>query len=337
MTTKWADGFEDTAAADLAADYTIIGSATITTGRRAGTNAVAMGGSTSHVNRQIGGTASTMFCSSAFVMPSWPGSLSAGRALYRFMEGSIIHVSVYVGTNGTLNVYRGDLTTLLGSSATFVVPTSWTWAQIKVVISDTVGSVEIRDSGGAVLVSVSGVDTRNAGTGYCDAVSVGAGGVASTAHDDWHIWDGAGTVCNTFTNDTRIDHKNPTGAGTYAQFTPSAGANHTCVDELTFNTTDYVESATAGQKDAYAFGDISHAPPNIFSVLVTAVGTKDDAGARSIKPLVRQGGADYAGTATTLNQGAYVRAVDIREVDPSTGAAWTQTGFNAAEFGFENV
>lgn len=336
MATRWADGFEDNAAANLSADYSVTGTWANSTGRRVGTFSIANSSSTT-LAKVLGGVESTLFQSVAYK----PASLSGVtlRAIMRFQEGAIVHISIALTNSGALAVYRGDPpTTLLGSTTPVMSVGNWYWFQVKVVVHDTTGSVEIRDSSGSVLLNLTGIDTRNAGTGFVDTVVLGVGTSGNTGeYDDWHVWDTTGTICNTWTNDTRIDHRLPIGAGNYAQFTPSSGANYTCVDEANHNTTDYVESAVAGQKDSYAFGDITHSPPTIFSVVRTAVALKDDAGARSLKLLTRRGSTDYAGTAITVNQGAYVRATEIQETDPSTGAAWTQAGYNAAEFGFENV
>lgn len=257
----------------------------------------------------------------------------------RFLEVATVHVSISVNASGQIEAYRGDRTTLLGTSSAFVTSATWTWIQVKVVIHDTTGSVEVRDSSGNVVLSLTNVDTRNGGTPYVDTVSLGYTGAytAITAFDDWHVWDSTGSICNTFTNDTRVDHKLPDGAGNSAQFTPSTGSNYACVDEANWNTTDYVESSTAGHIDTYTFGDIGHSPPNIYAVLITAVAQKDDAGARSLKMTARRSGTNYSGSANTLNQGSYSRSVDVRETDPSTSAAWTQSGVNAGEYGFENV
>lgn len=339
MTTRWADGFEDNAVAGLGADYSVAGTWLINTGRRVGTSAAGFVTQTTTVTltRLIGGTESTMFQSVAVK----PATLAIGtaRSFLRFLEGATVHLSVHLNAAGAFAVYRGEMTTLLGTSSAYVTGGNWAWFQIKVRIHDTLGTVEIRDASGVVLLNLSGIDTRNAGTGYCDTVSLGQvnNGGLSHDYDDWHVWDTTGAICNDFTNDTRVDHKLPDGAGNSAQFTPSAGANYACVDEANFNTTDYVESSTAGHKDSYAFADIGHSPPSVFAVLRTAVALKDDAGARSLKLLTRAGGTDYAGTAVTLNQGSYSRLIDVQETDPSTSAAWTQAGVNAAEFGFENV
>ena len=343
MGTKWADGGEDNAAAQLSADYSVVGvSWAIGTGRRAGSSSLRTPtiSTANTLTRTIGGTEATMFQSVALLAASLSFGTTA-RSFLRFLEGAAIHLSIHLTATGALALYRGDMTTLLGTSSVLFTAGSWSWFQIKVVIHDTTGSVEIRDASGAVLLALTGIDTRNAGTGFCDTVSLGINGNSSVLvthdYDDWHVWDSTGSICNTWTNDTRVDHKLPDGAGNYAQFTPTAGANYTCVDEANHNTTDYVESLTAGHMDSYTFGDIGHSPPSIFAVLRTAVAQKDDAGARSLKLLTRRSAVDYVGSAITLNQGSYVRVVDVQETDPSTSAAWTQAGFNAAEFGIENV
>lgn len=343
MTTKWADGFEDDGndtTAQLAVDYSVSGTdANISnvTGRRTGTSALRLGTSC-NITRTIGGTQTTMFSSMGYSCDDL-SQITTSRTFLRFQESSTVHVSISVNSSGQLEAYRGDRTTLLGTSSAFVTSGTWTWLQVKVVIHDSTGSVEIRDASGNVILNLTGQDTRNGGTPLIDTVSAGYTGafVALTAFDDWHVWDSTGSICNTWTNDTRVDHKLPTGAGNSAQFTPSTGSNYACVDEANWNTTDYVESSTAGHKDTYAFGDISHSPPNIYAVLLTAVAQKDDAGARSLKMVSRSGGTDYSGSATTLNQGSYSRVVDVREADPATSAAWTQSGWNSSEVGFENV
>ena len=121
------------------------------------------------------------------------------------------------------------------------------------------------------------------------------------------------------------------------QFTPSTGANYTCVDEVAASTTDYVESATAAQQDLYAFTDLPHTPVNIYGVLRTAVATKDDVGTRSIKLLTKCASAVSAGADKALSFGSYVRLADTIDVDPNTSVAWTTSALNASQFGFENV
>lgn len=332
MATRWADGFEDYASGstNFATDYTVTAGTgvNVTTGRRSGSQA--MSTTNGALNRTIGGTESTIFASVAVN----PAGLINGNII-QFFEGATVHVEIRTTNTGAIEARRNG--TLLGTSAAYFTTNNWGWIQVKVVIHDTAGSVEVRDGSGNVLLNLTSQDTRNGGTGYCDTVKLLSPGSSVHLFDDWHIWDSTGSVCNTWTNDTRVDSKLPDGAGNSTQFTASTGSNYDCVNDATWNSTDYVDDSTAGHKDTYTFGDISHNPPNIYAVLVTAVAQKDDAGARSLKMVVRRSSTDYSGSSVSLTQGSYVRVVDIRETDPSTSAAWTATNFNAAEFGFENV
>lgn len=334
MTTLWADGFEDSdnTSAGMTLDYAISGTPSDATGRRTGTKAVNLNSSSAYLQRTMGSSGATMFQSFACKSQGVNDNFN----LAYFNEGATIHVNIGMDSAGKLKVGRNSV--LLGtSSAQVFFANQWVWLQIKVVIHDTTGSVEVRDASGAVIINLTNVDTRNGGTGVVDNCRVGANTNAGYAVDDWHIWDTTGSICNTWTNDTRIDSIRPDGAGASTQFTPSVAPNWDAVNEAQWNSTDYVESSTAAHQDLYTFSDLSHSPVSIFGVLRAAVAQKDDAGARSLKLLTRRSATTYAGSAQALTQGSYGRVYDVQEADPSTSAAWTKTNLNAAEFGIENV
>ena len=245
----------------------------------------------------------------------------------------------FVSVTGQLRIARGDMTTTLATSVDAPIPLNvWTFMQMKVVISDTVGEVDVRDANGTVILAVSGVDTKNGGTGFVNQVQIGPGtGGPVASYDDLHIWDNAGSVCNTFTNDTRVDAIYPSGAGDSTQFTPSTGANWQCVDEQSASAADYVESATAAHQDLYAATNLAHNPVSIFGIVRTAAAQKDDAGSRSLKLLTKSGSTVSAGASQMLTLGTSVRLSDVQETDPNTSAAWTKAGVDAMQIGFENV
>jgi hypothetical protein len=341
MTTLWADSFEDTTAANLAYDYSNINSIDIVSGRREGTYAASQSGNNAGFKRRLASSIETIFVSFAFK----PINNQPEGTFFRVMENDVYHVSLAQDRNGRLTVYRGDpklLTgTLLGTSAdTVLTVNQWRWLQIKIVIHDSTGSVEIRDASGAVLLDLTNQDTRNGGTsGVIDSVYMGcpSGTAQWGQYDDLHIWDANGSVCNTWTNDTRIDHLLPDGAGDSTQWTPSAGSNYECVNEAAVSTTEYVSSSTAAHKDLYAMSALPHTPANIFSVLTRAVATKDDAGARGVKLLLKSGTTTSTGATNTLELSAWLAFSAVAEADPNTSSAWTASGVNAAQVGVENV
>lgn len=336
MATLWADGFEDATMANLSPAYTVVSTQSSVAGRRAGTLAISTV-SASNIARTVP-AAATMFASLALYPTAYR---TTTRSFITFREGPDVHISLSIDSAGAIAAYRGDMITLLGTSATALFPlNTWTWLQIKVVISDTVGSVEVRDAAGVVMLNLTGIDTRNGSTsGVINIVQIGGMGTGAmqSRFDDFHIWDSTGSVCNTFTDDTRIDTLYPSADGDVTQFTPSAGSNFQCVDETSFNTTDYVDSSTAGHQDLYATTNLPHTPVSIFGVVRTVVAQKDDAGARSLKVLTKSGATINAGSAQTLSAGSNLRLADVLETDPDTSAAWTKAGVDAMQIGFENV
>lgn len=228
-------------------------------------------------------------------------------------------------------------TSLLGTTSFVLSLGVFYYIEIKVLISDTVGTFEIRVDGSSKLALTS-QDTRATGAGTT-ANQIRLGEDASPVnsltftYDDLYVCDGAGSTNNNFLGDCRVDAYLPNGAGNSTQLTPSAGSNYQCVDDTTPNDdTDYVEHATVGNKDTYACGNMSHTPSSIFGVQILANAKKDDAGARSLATVTRSGTTDFDGATAVLST-SYIYYSDIREVDPNTSAAWTKTNFDAAEFG----
>ena len=79
---------------------------------------------------------------------------------------------------------------------------------------------------------------------------------------------------------------------------------------------------------------MTHSPTTIFGVQASVVARKDDAGARSHKPLRRSGGANTYGTTVALST-SYLTFRDVMERDPNGSIAWTQANVNSAQFGSE--
>jgi len=95
-----------------------------------------------------------------------------------------------------------------------------------------------------------------------------------------------------------------------------------------------VHSATVAQEDLYAFPALATTPSAIYGVAVKGFLAKSDSGARTVSLNMKSGSSDSTGSASgqamsTTNQ--WQRS--FFDVDPGTGAAWTQSGLNAASSG----
>ncbi|MGH8520136.1 MAG: hypothetical protein ACREU9_01560 [Gammaproteobacteria bacterium] len=265
-----------------------------------------------------------------------PAALPGGaRDISALLDTAVLHVDLVLNADGTLAVRRAGSVTL-GTTTFGVSAGSTYYIEWKIVISDTVGTVDVVVDGSNKL-SLTGQDTRNAGNATANVVRLGLTSAAGTIdYDDVYICDGTGSAPNnTFLGDSRVDYVAPTGAGTTTQLTrggTDSGANWSQVDEAAPNDdTDYNEHATVGNKDTYAFADITHTPTTIFGIQVLAHAKKDDAGAKSIATVTRST-SDFDGATQALST-SYLYYSDIRAVDPNTSAAWTKVNLNAAEHG----
>ncbi len=353
MTLLALESWDAIATADLAAKGWTLGgntTPTVTSSQsRTGANACVCFGSSSDsstgkVTRTVpaAGEHATFICGAAVYRVLATGTV---QTLMRFMSDAAVtsHVTLGVTVGGAIEARRGGVGgTLLGTSAAGVLPTgAWHYLEAKVLLSDTVGTVTVRVDGVAVL-TLTGLDTKNAGTKtVLDSVTLSVAGASGTSSDQ-HYWDdvyianGAGSVNNDFLGDLRVRALLPSGNGNSSQLVGSdsnSTDNYLLVDEATPSTADYVGSATLNEKDTYAFGDLPDASGTVLGVQINAYATKTDAAARNLALVTRSAGTDYDGSdvALALSTNAYVS--QVRETDPATAVAWTRAGVDAAEFG----
>lgn len=328
------DSFDHYASADFTQKWSSSnGGATIQSGQgRRGTNSLRATASNSNYDKTVTAVATGIVGFAFKTVGGLPGS--AGNFL-EFRDSGTLHVALRLNTDGTISAMRS--TTVLGTSASAISDATYNHLEVKVTISDTVGVVEVRINGtNSGWLNLTNQDTRNAGNLSFNTIRLNGVSATDIDYDDFHYCDTTGSVNNDFLGDSRVDAYYANGNGNSSQLDGSDGNsvdNYLLVDEtLQDGDTTYVESSTAAEKDTYAFGNMSHTPSIIHGVQVVANAKKDDAGARSITTVVRSDGADYDGATVALTT-AYLMYYDIHEEDPDTSAAWTKSGFDAAEFG----
>jgi len=255
-------------------------------------------------------------------------------------EDATLHIYLYPNA-GSLKwqVYRGD-GTLLGTSSPSFAFGIYDYIELKVKIHDTTGTVDLRVNNVSVL-SLTGQDTRNGGTsGLINAVLISSIDYGSVSRlDDFYVCDTSGSRNNDFLGDVRIQAIFPSATGNSSQWTANGAAtNRECVDEITPNDdTDYISSSTATQKDTYVFGDVTPTSGTVKAVQHVLYARKDDAGTRTIRPVIRHSTTDYTVGAGTNISITYAMIKDISETNPGTSTDWTISDVNNAEFGVELV
>lgn len=264
----------------------------------------------------------------------WNTTSSVNILEFKSDAGASIHLRLYLMSSGQLQVRRGD-GTVLGTSAMAAPITPFTYHHYECMatLHDSTGSVYVRVDEVQVL-ALTGIDTKNGGTKTVfDQMRINVD--QGCYWDDVYICNGAGG--DTFRGDCIVVTSLPTNNGNSSVLVGSDGNsvnNYALVNEAAPDTTSYVGSATTGDKDTYAFADLSYSSGTVKGVIATLYAAKSDAGARSMRVVTRSSGTDYGGSDKALST-TYTTYREVLEVDPATSAAWTIAGFNAAEFGME--
>lgn len=334
MTLRFVDSFDHYATADLGLKYSSTGgSPAISAGNGRRSTACLRISSTAYSVTRVLDSQSTWIVGFSFRMAALP---SGDTSFLLFQDAGSAQLEVVARADGTLRASRSG--TVLGTSSSSLAAATTYYIETKVVIHNSTGTFEIRVNGSSTgWIALSGQDTQNTANATANTIVIeGATSGGNTDYDDLYICDGAGSANNNFLGDVRVDCYLPNGNGNSSQLVGSdsnSTDNYLLVDEASQNgDTDYVQSATAGQKDTYAFTDMSHTPTSIFGVQVNMVAKKDDSGNRSICSVTRSGGSDTDGATQALGT-TYSDYREISETDPNTAAAWTRTNLNSAEFG----
>ncbi len=339
MAIIFCDGFDHYATADLLKKWTaqVIGnSCSITIDnavKRTGTGSLRIyalqTGTVRHsayIQKNLGANFSTLIVGCGLKV----NNISTAYNWINFLLGTTLQVSVRLNGSGLIGIYRN--TTLLATTpSAFSANGEQVYIEIKVVVHDTLGSVQIKKNG-LDWYTLANVDTNNSG-GAVNTIEFGCYSDWDSATmnvDDLYVDDAD------FLGEIRIDTIFPAGAGATTQWDPLSGANYENVDETTpdYDTT-YVSSNTVSDIDTYTFGNMA-VPGTIKGIQVNILGRKDDAGSRDIATVVRPAGTDRIGTTIPLGDD-YVYKTAVYATNPDTSAAWTMAEVNGAEFGIKLI
>jgi len=241
----------------------------------------------------------------------------------------------YVTRNGTT----------LGSGSMVLRSPHWYYIELKVLIDNTNGGVWLRINGqdeirlGAYALTPTSLDTQATANAYANQIWLGSGASANYLCDDLYICDATGSRNNDFLGDVRVQTILPSADGGTNEWTASAGSRWECVDDPTPDSvTDYISEDTAGQKNTFAFGNVTPTSGTVKGTQILIAARKDDAGSRFIAPVYGNGtpASDVDGATVSVGD-SYIYYSEIKEQDPVAAADWTIASVNAAEFGVRLV
>lgn len=245
-------------------------------------------------------------------------------------DHSTIHGQVALGNDGSVSIYGPANTVVATSAASLFTSATWCFLEIKYIVHDTTGVIEIRKDE-SVILTYNG-DTRNGAAttvGFADAV-VPAG--IQVDYDD--LWvDDAG-----YLGDKTVEWLTPSGDGSSSGWLGSDGNstnNSLLVDDpTTANMTDYVAASVSGTLDLYAMGDLP-AGYSVDAIQEAIYVQKSDAGTPpTVLPVAKgQSGTTRTDTALpALSTTAQYQLGQLRTTDPD-GNALTAARVNAMEVG----
>lgn len=286
-----------------------------------------------------GATPATAIVGFRFMPRDQGQTISTAINFLRLLDnGGVVHLTFRCQLDGSISVYRGDGTTLLGTtaSANLLAPGVWSYLEIKATINDTTGSVEIKQDGTSVL-SLTSQDTRNAGNANIARIRFqGHSGTGNSSwFDDVYICDTTGSAPhNDYLGDVRIVMILPSGAGDSTQWTPNAGSNWDRVDETPGHDGDttYVSDSTAGDTDLYNLAAVPSGAGTVYAAKVIATARKDGAGAQDVELLVKSGTTTDASPLKSLTD-SYAEYDYTLVQNPDTSAAWSVADLDAVQVG----
>lgn len=274
----------------------------------------------------------------------YPEAQGSTGATDKLLSGFVRDASLrlfYLENNssGDLKAFNANGVQVGSTASAALSNTTWHWIEVKVVLgtNDTTGSIEVRVND-VVKITASGIDTYSSGTLAFIQWLGSAGGYRL---DDVIIMDGTGSYMNDFLGETKIETLGPNGDGATVDWTASAGADYTCVDDavggVSNNDTDYVSSSTAGQKSEFQMSNLSNTPTSIHAVQIRTKAKKTDAGARTYRSYIKSSASTENGTTYGLTYDYCWRRNGVHYRDPNGGGAWSGAAVNALNVGLEIV
>lgn len=268
------------------------------------------------------------------------GNLSG--TILQFMEGGTAQfwLGFQSGNTGKIEMRRGGSGGTLLATTSSAVITNLTFAHIelRLRINDSIasGDVELYVDGSSVLTLSAAVDTQNTSNAYVDVVQIGNADFNGYI-DDFFIIDWS-TGASTQVGVSRVYNLYPIGAGNTNNFTASggggSGTNYQMVDEIPNSTSDYVSSSTVSDVDLYDMSNFTSTPQAIRSVQLNNLMAIMDAGARTVRGVLRVSGSNYEGSNLYPNP-SYRFHPTLFTANPATNSLWTASEVNAVQAGLK--
>jgi hypothetical protein len=254
--------------------------------------------------------------------------------IFKLLDGASVLGYLGMDTNGAVVYDAGSAVGSNRRATSSALPLNTeSFVEVKIVLHNSTGSVTVSING-VQDTAVTGVDTINAGTS-CTSIKLFADGDNTTdLQAGWKFTDFIVHTKASPIGDTGVYFVPASADGADTDFTPSAGTNEACVDEIGPNEdTDYNESdGTAGHRDSFTTAGVSGV--SVLSVGVLVRARKTDTGTATVLLGAIHSASEDQSSAKALSED-YQTLIEFFDVCPSTSAAWSAAQVTAAELSYE--
>ena len=272
---------------------------------------------------------------------------SFGEDLIQFTNCGQQLASLRVQSDGSILVYgNNNLSTVLMTTSPVFIAGTYAYLEFKATVTGTTNmnvAVEVQINGvsqgtgsGAIGRDIASLISNSATFNQIFLLSANPSN-GTTYIADFYLNNGSGSTNTGFFGICEVDpYPLPNGDdSSFMNWIPLGGSGPH-YSEINENPADgdasYVSSQTIGDVDSYDWQDIPTFVGTVQSVQLTYFARTDAEGNRAFAGNVGAGGTE-AQTNTYGLSSDYIYFHQTFDTDPSTGVAWTRTGFNAKEFG----
>ena len=338
MANTGLNGFEKDDLTSIGREWTIQGTVTIPATGRRNTNCLRITSASGIIFRAVPADETYHFGFS-FLFEG-VGFFPRNVASIRDIIGTI-HLSLCVAPTGAL-VIRNVAETVLWTSTSLLLANTWYYIEWSTTCA-TAGSTAVYINGASTPDSpaYSG-DTQNGSntiTVFAFGANDGTGTPVTARYGDWYANSATGGIAkdNTRWGDTKVVAYLPNAAGNVNGLVSittgtAAATNYLEVDDPTTEDDDTTYVYGTSAVDSYNFPALGFTPLSIQSVVTRITAKKTDAGARTIATRTRSNSVDYDSSAEALGT-SYTVFAFVQPQNPNTSTSWTQSTYEAAEFG----
>jgi hypothetical protein len=242
---------------------------------------------------------------------------------------------------GVIEAYSGGGGPFIGATVATLTLNAWAYVEVKVVIDNVNGSIEIRFDEVPVY-TIAGIDTQTTAQPLAQTIEFPE--LGNFVIDDLYVCDGSGAMNNDFLGDSRITAILPNGDGTpaTAEWDSSGGGASIFSNVNTNPPAGFPDNRNSGVglpvKDVWAYPNIVAGTDHILGVQVNALARlEDDLSIVNAHNICRSGGADYSSTSYWMVNAPnpYQYYMRIWEQNPDGPINWLLMDFNLAEWGYE--